>query len=64
MGRQAYCNGASNHDLWRMETGFVMTLPAAMSTIPAELRLIQSLASVKPISLISCAFRLKKAFLG
>jgi hypothetical protein len=27
-----------------MEIGFVMTLPAAMSTIPAELRLIQSLA--------------------
>jgi len=37
MGRQAYCNGASNHDRWRMEIGFVMTLPAAMSTIPAEL---------------------------
>jgi hypothetical protein len=48
-----------------MEIGFVMTLPAAMSTIPAELRLILSLAfSQNPFSLISCAFRLKKVFFG
>ncbi len=39
MGRRPYCKGGSNLDHWRMGTGFVMTLHAAMSTIPAELRL-------------------------
>ncbi len=39
MGRRPYCKGGSNLDRWRMGTGFVMTLHAAMSTIPAELRL-------------------------
>ncbi len=39
MGRQPYCRGGSNLDRWRMGTGFVMTLHAAMSTILAELRL-------------------------
>jgi len=39
MCRQPYCKGGSNLDCWRMGTGFVMTLHAAMSTIPAELRL-------------------------